>query len=67
LVLKDYYRQQQQIVTPACPHCGSPNTTRDFSTHNWAKAILVMLGIPLPFKNQLLCRDCGHKWQEKSS
>jgi len=65
LVLKDYYQQQKQIVTPPCPSCGSTHTFRDDSGQNWAKAIVVMLGIPIPFKKQLACRDCGHKWPEK--
>ena len=65
LILKDYYQQQNTVVTPVCPSCGSANTARDFSTKNWAKAIVVMLAIPIPFKSQLLCRDCGHRWQEK--
>ena len=65
LVLKDYYQQQNQVVTPVCPNCGSSNTFRDNSKQNWAIAIMIMIGIPLPLKNQLACRDCGHHWREK--
>jgi hypothetical protein len=64
LILKDYYQQQNVVVTPACPQCGSPDTARDFSQRHWAKAIVMMLGIPLPANNKLLCHACGHHWQE---
>lgn len=49
--------------TPACPKCGSQNSTEDNHARSLAAASM-LIGVPLPLKlRHFRCNTCGKTWK----
>ncbi|MEM6821538.1 MAG: DUF2007 domain-containing protein [Verrucomicrobiota bacterium] len=66
-IVARFRRDQSQPLKMVCPKCGHANVRRDRRERNFAIALLVVLGIPYPWKTPYRCLDCTHTWNAKES